>query len=350
VGSKFDEVRRGGEWASAAPGLDRLLKARDPTMLSVSLYPTLTRRTIGEATNVIAWGAERDVDAVVFHRYVSVADSTEEAPTNLEYDELKDRLRRWCRDNAYPLLVQFESETMNVDYPPERKIPFSTPKRAAVADYHGPTFPAERDHVSADPIMICPAPRDYVEIGLEGQISACCRAQDVTLGYATSVERFADAWFGRNYKLLRQSLHRNSTTEFVLPSCIKHHAPASLGSRRALDYSDGGDRLQQGLVFDTGDIALEEIRKENRLCNIGRIPPGIRGSDFEPWEDGCALGPGASLHDDTRGMGGGRYDISGRWVYFSTPDGTNPQRNGRTYTLRRKPGADAGGGTAMTSS
>ena len=54
VGTKFDDVRRGGDWGKASPGMERLLRERDPRRLSVGVYPTVTSRTLGEALNIVS--------------------------------------------------------------------------------------------------------------------------------------------------------------------------------------------------------------------------------------------------------------------------------------------------------
>ena len=120
VGAKFDEVRRGGSWEKAATGLKRLLKERDPKRLSVGVYPTLTRRTIGEAENVLDWSAEHGVDVVTFHRYVPVTGSFEMEPADNEYERVKGRMRQWCANHADPLKLNFESENLNRTLPTEQ--------------------------------------------------------------------------------------------------------------------------------------------------------------------------------------------------------------------------------------
>jgi hypothetical protein len=57
------------------------------------------------------------------------------------------------------------------------------------------------------------------------------------------------------------------------------------------------------------------------------------------FEDGKELGPGDSMHADIRATGKGAYShwdtkTSGFAVYFSTSDNSDPNTNGRAYTLR----------------
>jgi MoaA/NifB/PqqE/SkfB family radical SAM enzyme len=337
VGAKFDEVRRGGDWAKAEPGLNALFAERDPARLSVGVYPTLTRRTIGEARNVLDWSVEQGADVVAFHRYVPILGSFEEAPNERDYETLKGEVRRWCARNSDSIKVQFESECLNRKEPASRRQQYASLEKAAAADEFGsPTFPIENDNPNADPTLTCAAPRDYVEIGLEGQISVCCRSQDVPLGYATSVESFSDTWLGLNLEKIRHSLARGASDSYPLPNCegcMKFFAPKAAGDRRSIDYLSS--EAQSGLVIPIHDgFKFEEIRKEAGHCNIAPIPPGLDISVLELWENDRRLGPGNTLHDEIRMLGGGRYHIGTRSVYFSSSDGTDAQRNQRTYELR----------------
>lgn len=50
-------------------------------------------------------------------------------------------------------------------------------------------------------------------------------------------------------------------------------------------------------------------------------------------EDGRLLGPGHALHADVRGTGAGHFSHWGETLLFSTSDNTDPNTNGRRYTL-----------------
>ena len=84
---------------------------------------------------------------------------------------------------------------------------------------------------------------------------------------------------------------------------------------------------------------LDEIHQETGHCYTCRVPRGLL-SDAEAtsrlviYEDGTALGPAHSSHNDIRTHGGGRYSHWTGWLYFSTPDYTDPRTNGRAYTYR----------------
>ncbi len=340
VGPRFDEVRRGGDWSRAAPGLDRLLAERDPGRLAVGVYPTLTARTIGEALAVVEWSAERGVDEVGFHRYVPVQGSWEEAPNDAAYAALCETLRSWCRDSGDPIRIQFEGEVLNSAPVASRRTEYaSTEKAVALLESGKMMFPVEAGRPGGDPFLTCAAPTEYVEIGLDGQISACCRAQDVALGHATSVTQFADAWLGSNYGKLRSSLRRGETGPYVLPNCqgcVAFFAPAEGEGRRSVDYAATPPATAGGLQPALGQGArIEAIQKEEGHCHIAVFPLGLHG-EFELWEDDRRLGPPDSMHADIRSNGEGRYHVGANAVYFSSSDGTDARRNGRVYSLRRR--------------
>jgi MoaA/NifB/PqqE/SkfB family radical SAM enzyme len=328
VGPRFDEVRRGGRWTDAEPGLERFLAARDPRRLRVGIYPTLTRRTVGEAAAIVRWAAEHRVEEVAFHRYVPIQNGTEAAPAPAEVARVHDAVRRWGR------ALELKIDGVPVEGSPriERRTEFASRlKRSLAMHPRGPgnMFPMPAGALDADPARICMAPWAHVDIGLDGQVSACCRSQDVPLGYATSVEAFADAWLGRNYRRIRASLERGARGELPLENCgacIAQHAPDALqgrGARHALDFS-GVARLP-----------LDAIQRELRHCHVSRLPPGIDPDAFALYEDEARLGPGGQLHDDIRLRGGGRFSIWGRAVYFSSSDNSDARDNGRRYSLRR---------------
>jgi MoaA/NifB/PqqE/SkfB family radical SAM enzyme len=340
VGSKFDEVRRGGVWNKAEAGLKRLLRERDPRRLSVGVYPTWTTRTVGEAVNIANWCAEHGCDIIGFHRFSPVQGSWEQAPTEELYRKKCDELRRWCVDHRNPLRVSFEGESLNARNPPDRRSLYADNQKAlALLDSGHFMFPVERNRSGADAFVTCSAPNEYVEISLDGQISACCRSQDVSLGYATSVDQFCDAWFGANYAKIRRSLQRDETGPYPLPNCadcVKFFIPGEINGRRAVDYSKHDNDEAARLRFDDkGSLPIEVIQTEEGFCHIAMFPLGIRTGAFELWEDERPLGPGGCLHDDIRKNGSGRYHIGTTSVYFSTSDRTDARRNGRTYSLRR---------------
>lgn len=54
------------------------------------------------------------------------------------------------------------------------------------------------------------------------------------------------------------------------------------------------------------------------------------------YEDGKALGPPHSIHADIRQIGKGAFSHWYTQLYFSTSDNSDPNTNGRTYSIRVK--------------
>jgi hypothetical protein len=61
----------------------------------------------------------------------------------------------------------------------------------------------------------------------------------------------------------------------------------------------------------------------------------VAGSPLSLFEDERELGPGHEEHAMICGLGGGAYSFWKDELYFSTPDRSNPNTNGRAYTVRR---------------
>jgi MoaA/NifB/PqqE/SkfB family radical SAM enzyme len=342
VGERFDEVRSGGVWSKAHVGIERLLAARDPTRLSIGIYPTITQRTIGNAIDIVEWSADHGVDHVNFHRYSPVQDSWERPPDDAAYERVRDDLRRWSDDRSNPIKLQFENASLNTAPVRDRKFRFADPLKAAWLFESGTVmFPTAAGQAGASARSICAAPDEYLEISLDGEMSACCRSQDVKLGRATSVDAFADAWFGNNYALIRQSLLRGTSGPYPLPNCaecIRFFDPTEAHDRAAVDYSVVRNLMQESdavrlQIRHEGAIPIETIQKEAGACHIATFPLGIPDNYRELREDDRALPLSDALHDDIRNLGRGRYHVGSNSVYFSTTDGTDARRNGRIYTL-----------------
>src|SRR5262245_45834912 len=84
----------------------------------------------------------------------------------------------------------------------------------------------------------------------------------------------------------------------------------------------------------TAAASASRRSERSKVFATSRVPPGIDVSTLELWEDDRRLGPNRALHDDIRKLGGGRYNVGGRWLYFSTSDGSDGRRNDRTYLLK----------------
>src|ERR1041385_9079599 len=54
---------------------------------------------------------------------------------------------------------------------------------------------------------------------------------------------------------------------------------------------------------------------------------------FFLFEDEALLGPCDSPHETIRSAGSGAFSISGPWIYLSASDNSDPNKNGRRYSL-----------------
>lgn len=93
---------------------------------------------------------------------------------------------------------------------------------------------------------------------------------------------------------------------------------------------DGAVTLQGPFRHDTGH-AYTVVAPE------GWAADGVDGnhSRLVLREDGVELGPGHKAHDTVRNDGGGAFSHWGRTLWFSTSDNSDPNINGRAYTVEQ---------------
>jgi len=96
-------------------------------------------------------------------------------------------------------------------------------------------------------------------------------------------------------------------------------------------------RLTRSFRRRTGR-AIVDIFHDEGLCFTAPAPAGVMSdeegvSPLTLLEDGRPLESGRAPHREIRRMGGGRYSHWGRWLYFSSSDGSDPRTNGRIYTI-----------------
>jgi MoaA/NifB/PqqE/SkfB family radical SAM enzyme len=344
VGARFDEVRKGGVWEKTEPNLLKFLRSRDPRRLQVGLYPTVTRRTLQDINNVVEFAVANGVEAVRFHRYSPIENSFEEEPTPDEQGKARDQLRAWLGKHGDCVEVWFDGIFLNsTEMVSRRKQVASWRKywiRALAEAPGGRTYPMDVDMAGAHPTRICSAPDLYVEIGIDGQISTCCRAQDVVLGYATSVEEFAEVWFGKNYQKIRRSLDRDTSGPLPLLNCepcLRFYAPKEASHRKSLKY-DGSDNNHPDALDPnaTQVFHVDMIQKRDSYGYAFRLPPKIDSKIYELWENQTKLGPADSPLAEIFNAGNGRYSIVDRELFFSSSDNSDARKNGRSYFLAKR--------------
>lgn len=336
IGPLFDKVRVNGVWDKAEPMIRALCSRRDPARLGIRFYPTMTRSTVPDMMNVVAWAHSLDVDCVEFHSYNPIDGGVELEPdpddVRRQSGAIVDFLaaagsRLGVLVDGHPLQEPIHRRTLRAD-----------PVKARYMNYQ-PLYPADEGTEYAPIRSLCLAPFRGLDIGLNGQVSVCCRSQDVPLGAATSVESFGEVWFGHNYRVIRDSLTRGSTDAFPLPNCatcVQGFAPRAAVGRAAVRYERGrpdrepalraGDRAAVVLIFRVGDKGH---------CFRGRLPHGIDPEAYELLEDGRPLPLPGAERGEIAERGLGRYRIEDGIVYFSSSDNVDPIRNDREYSLRR---------------
>ena len=208
TGELFEYARKNARWSEVDRGTRALLARRDPTRVSVDLYPTLTAKTVEGAPALLEWAMEVGVDRVGFHLYDPIQHGPEERPTQQQIDRLKRHVA--TLDRAHPLAVYVQYERLKEGVTAMKDHP---------SQHMPPNFPRRPNQPGSNGTWWCMAPLQAVDIDLDGGVSPCCRTQERTLGYATSAEAFADCWFGEAYERLRRSLRRDNADEPQWQEC-----------------------------------------------------------------------------------------------------------------------------------
>jgi FkbM family methyltransferase len=136
-----------------------------------------------------------------------------------------------------------------------------------------------------------------------------------------------------------------STEPTHLPYVGLEHYRQAAGFSGAQRHSEDIGRAVAELVKGSSAAIVHRIegpfRKERGNCWHYRLPDSFPAGDSNEsresttlvLEDSRALGPGHAPHDDIRSKGGGRYSHWGNSLYLSTADNSDPNTNGRVYTL-----------------
>lgn len=100
-------------------------------------------------------------------------------------------------------------------------------------------------------------------------------------------------------------------------------------------------RILRALTRPPYEGAIGAFQREQGHCFIAEVPPDLlsdqeSASSLALFEDGRRLDPAHAPHDLIRTLGGGSFSHWGSNLYFSTSDNSNPQTNGRSYTVREE--------------
>jgi MoaA/NifB/PqqE/SkfB family radical SAM enzyme len=341
TGEVFERVRRFGRWSDVDRGVRTLMAEHDPNRLRVGLYPTITRRTLPAMLDVLEWADELGIPFVHYHVYEPIVDGVETAPSPGDLARQIKRVREWLRQHPDGPDVQIGLDwlkhTSRSDYPDQ----FHKMKPQSI-----PSHPVPPADPVAHPTNACHAPWQQINVGLDGEIFACCRAQKSPLGWTDSVEAFCASWFGEIYDSLRSSLLRANLRADVLrecAGCVRVHLGSEAASR-PVGTRAGSIVLPSPMPSAGGNCFIIDI--PGLSPPIGDDVSGTRHPGWALFEDDTPLGPAHAVHDHIRQSGWGAYSHWGTQVYFSTSDNSDPNTNGRRYTLRPPPDAIANSGPA----
>ncbi|HLO76166.1 MAG TPA: tetratricopeptide repeat protein [Magnetospirillum sp.] len=336
VGPVFDEVRLNGKWAQVEPQMRKLAARCDPARHAIQLYPTVTARTAPCMLELVQWAADCGIPYIEFHPYIVNSFAKVDKPAEVAVVEAQlAAIRAWATSAGSGICVTYDGERITDGKFPEVGMPSFIKQSLYSSTVERP---AELSVANSHPTRLCSAPFDTIDIGLFGEVSACCRSSLDVLGTIDSVERFAAIWLGPNYACIRKSLLRDATGPLPLPSCVdcvgfytpetakRRAGTASLPGQGALECRD-----EAIPVACTGRLNLTDP------IHVAGAPVGLRVEDYRLFEDGVPLAVGVRSLDDVRATLGGAWTVHGRQLCFTSSDGSDPQRNDRTYALRRIP-------------
>ncbi|GEM_PF-2339769 len=220
TGDIFENVRKGAVWQKAQQNVINLLAARDRELTKVNLYPTISRKTLPDMINVAKWALDAGIEEITFHSYDPTMFAQEERPTAEEFTLQNDVIREWLdTESKQRDLADFSVKVNGV----EINARFSAEGQGLY-----PLAPMPKNHPCAeveypDNAFRCSNPQQNVDIGPDGQMYPCvwsgARPQENTMGYATSKESFAQAWFGPRYRELREQLRVGGPAETNVAQC-----------------------------------------------------------------------------------------------------------------------------------
>lgn len=124
---------------------------------------------------------------------------------------------------------------------------------------------------------------------------------------------------------------------------MKEHSLAAAPSRREIEMQRCVAAYAKSGVKGLKRTRLKRVfRREAGLCWIAALPELVGSADSERaplrsnlllYENDILLEGAHSLHDEIRLLGGGRYSHWNEALYFSTSDGSDPNKNGRHYRV-----------------
>lgn len=330
IGPLFDSVRTNGKWDLVEPRIRQLVGRSDGVRQVVQLYPTVTARTVTGMLDLVRWAADCGIPYIEFHPYLFTPFAKiDREPDKGEIDVQLSAIRAWVSDNGSDICVTYDGEKVTGGLSPDTWIP-SMIKYSLFPN--SIERPAELSVPNSHPTRLCAAPFNSMEIGLFGEVAACCRSSMDPLGIIDSSERFAEIWLGRNFQRVRDSLMRDAEGGFPLPSCVScvpFYAPDSAARRQTQPVDALCCEFEEIPVTPFGTLG-----EDTGIC-IAAAPVGLRPGEYQMFEDGVALEIGSPGIEIVQARQKGNWTVHQRMVCFTSRDGSDPQRDGRKYVLRR---------------
>ena len=173
----------------------------------------------------------------------------------------------------------------------------------------------------------CAYPWQELIVDLTGEVVPCC----FWSGYGnvgkplgnTNVSSLDEIWNGPEYQALRRANASGNLEGHPCHQCM------------AYAWSNGNYPPFSSPIpwrHESGHCFLVEIPE--RFVRLA----GESLKDAEFLEDGVPLPVPGAMHDEIRKLGGGRYSVWGRSLYFSSSDNSDPSDNGRSYELNSPQG------------
>lgn len=290
VGELFNQVRIGANWERVDRGIRQLMHQRQSELMKVVLYPTVSRRTLPAMQNVLQWAAEVGLDAVDFHRFDPNPFSIEERPSNEEIETEREVLLNWQEQNPGGPYVSIDGIQIGGSGYESSNCLAHRPQNP------WPSYPIFPGQHNCHRDYLCTAPIQHIFVKFDGDIAACCRSHEAKLGYATSVEEFAAAWFGYDYRAIRKSLMHGSH----FPKPLKYCDPCIENYREMLTLSQPPKPANFTALSPTVEKSLGFLRED--------LPGDRRQKVITCLQEICAAGYEEGYIDALRA----RLDITGK--------------------------------------
>ncbi len=340
VGSLFEKLRVNGLWDVVDREVRRLNSARCQKKLTLQVSATVSLSNLECLDDLVVWSHDVGIDLINFRPYQPFVGGTERAVAAVDIKKVLAESVRWLEQVNSRLRLNFNDINLYAGKLPVKSCAEIDKVKPGLKNFLYPVLPEGN---LSHPDYLCTAPIMGLDIGVDGQMSTCCRSQCSHMSFLEDIESFADHWFGENMSKLRESLKHNSSRPLVLPNCqecIKKETGLSLAS---LDYTRGSSYDPEGIVFTQKRVSLAAVQHLEGEMFGGRLPIGMQRDMYDFYEDDVLLPAINTDRETIQQKGGGRWlylesaeNFEGNIVWFSSTDHSDPITNGRKYQFLKK--------------